>query len=147
MISPGRLHLRLVQFFLEESGIELAGAHNDRISRSFCSDSLGPELVPQQRNVSGEGGPHAFSRRWAPDVIDQPIERDDPIGYQEETKDEGAAPLTGDPERVRSVVAHLERTQNGEVHGLSGHGLSASSANGAGVFELRRTWPADFRAQ
>ena len=138
MIAPSRLEVRLVQLLLEESGIDLARTRNERISRCFGSDSIGPELITQQRDVGRQGGPHTFSRRWAPDVIDQPIERNDPIGHQEQAKDKGTAPLTGNPERLRSVVAHLERTQNGEVHGLSGQGLSASSANGARTSELRR---------
>jgi hypothetical protein len=147
MIAPSRLEVCLVQLLLEESGIDLARARNERISRCFGLDSVGPELITQQRDVGRQGGPHTFSRRWTPDVIHQPIERDDPIGHEEQAKDQGSPPLTGNPKRVRSVVGHLERTQNGEVHGLSGQGLSAGSVEGAGTPEFRRPWPVGSRAQ
>ncbi len=60
MIAPSRLEVRLVQLLLEESGIDLTRTRNERISRCFGSDSVGPELITQQRDVGRQGGPHTF---------------------------------------------------------------------------------------
>ena len=74
MFARGRLQVCLVQLSLEKFGIDLAGTHNEHISRRFGSDPVSPELISQLRDVYGQGGTHTLSWSWAPDVVHKPIE-------------------------------------------------------------------------
>ena len=66
----------------EALGIERArlGAH--QVARSLRHDRVAPEGLPQLGYVDLECGRGRVGRRPVPELVDQPVPRDDPIGMQ-----------------------------------------------------------------
>jgi hypothetical protein len=80
--NVGVAAVRFLDELLEAFGIERAGLDAHQVARSLRDDRVAPEGLPQAGHVDLERGRGCVGRRPVPELVDQPIPRDDPVGMQ-----------------------------------------------------------------
>lgn len=110
---PGLEH-RGVQVVVGD-GQEVARRSGDEHRRRLAGRAIRFEDAPQQRDVRLEGRRGGGGRLSLPEVLDDPVERDDPVRIDEEPRQQGALSGSADVERL-PAVEHLDRAQHPELH-------------------------------
>ena len=123
---------RLVAQPLEAVEVEPAGLDPQRVPGRPRQDHVGAERPAQLRDVDVEALRGVRRRMRAPDVLDQPVGRDDLVRVHEQHREHGAR--LAFRQRQRAVLAdrlerpeHLERQPAGHASSLARIVLPASS--------------------
>ena len=110
---PLERRMRLAHRQLEPTRIDLAGARDQPVGRPLGLDAARQETT-QCRDLHLEGVLGGGRRLVSPDLVDQPIARDEPAGLDEEGGQQRARSRTTEPQR-NAIVDHLEWPENPEV--------------------------------
>ena len=101
---------------LEPAQVELVRFAAEDVARRARLDRTVAERLAQLRDVDLERRRRRRRRRVGPELVDQPLDRDDPAGLEREDGQE--RPLLATTDRDRPAVApHLEWTEHGVLHG------------------------------
>ena len=85
--------------------------------------------LPELRDVNLEGVARRVGRLVAPERVDEPIARDDPICIQEQNREQGAPLLPSERDRL-AVQAHGDRTEEAELGASSRHRRGLTTISG-----------------
>ena len=69
----------------------------------------------------------AFGRLCAPELVDEPVRRDDLVRTREQEREQGPLPRAAERERT-ALLDHLERSQDAELHVFFSRGSFLSEA-------------------
>ncbi len=108
----------LVDETLEPSCVELARREPDDIPRRLGHENVGAERLTQLRDIHLQSVRSGPWRRLAPELVDQPLHRDDLVHTQEQCCQQ--RPLLRAPESEGAAAeSHLERAEDQELGSFS----------------------------
>ncbi len=123
------------QFELLE--VERARLDADQVARSLRDDRVAAERLPQLAHVDLERRRGRVRRRAVPELVDQPIARDDPVRVQQQQREQ--CPLLRAAESHQLAV--LRRFERAEDPKLDARGApSFRSPLGPGKPSFSRSW-------
>ena len=109
----------LVDETLEAGCVELARRDSGDVPRRLGHENGGAERLTQLRDIHLQSVRSGPRRRLAPELIDQPLRRDDLVHTQEQCCEQ--RPLLRAPESDGAAAeAHLERAEDQELESFSG---------------------------
>ena len=103
---------------LEAVAVQLARLDPQEVARGASHERFlrRPESPPQPGDVPLERSPRGRRRLPVPELVHQPVGRDDLVRLQEEEGEDGALPRSAEGDRA-ALAAGLERPQDSEFHG------------------------------
>ena len=110
---PDEQLVGLAELGLEAPRIDLVRAGREPVGRAAGDDPPGKQS-PEGRDLRLE---RVLGRgRWvvAPQLVDQPVTRDEPVGLHEQGRQQGARARTTQPER-HAVLDHLEWSEDAKI--------------------------------
>ena len=119
----------------EPGCVEPARSEPSYVPGRLGNEHVGAERLAQLRDVHLQGVRGRPRRRLAPQLVDQPLHRDDLVPAQEQCREQ--RPLLRAPESEGAAAeAHLERAEDQELGSLSGRAhwrlLELDCRDGAG---------------
>jgi hypothetical protein len=112
----GILPARLLDQRLEAFAVERAGLDHDGVAGGPGDDRVPTERLAELRHVNLERRRRRVGRRPVPELVDEPIARDDPVRFEQEQRQQG--PLLRPAERDRpTALQGLQRPEDPELDG------------------------------
>ena len=100
---------------LEPDGVDALLVGPQHVARWPHLDQLPAEHPPQARDAVLDVGVDGFRRALSPDLVDQPVGRDDLSRIQQEHREHGALLRPAEGERA-AVRAYLEGAEEAKIH-------------------------------
>ncbi len=111
----GRRRPGLAHEVLEPGQVELRALDAQQVARLARDEPPVAHRTPQPRHVDLDALRDRRRRRLAPDLVDQPVGRDDLVGVQQQDREQGT--LARAAERQRAAVrVGLHRSEQPELH-------------------------------
>jgi len=105
----------LVSQPFEAPQVDLLGFDLEDVSRSSRGDDPRPERLAQARDMAVQGGRRRRRRLPIPELVDQPIARDDPVCVQQQEGQHGAL-FPASERNGAPVLPHFDRAKDAVVH-------------------------------
>ena len=96
---------------LEPLEIEAAGLDAGEVAGRLRDDRVAADRLPELRDVNLERRRGGVGRRSAPELVDQPVARDDAVRVQQQERKERALLRASECDRA-PVLGSLERAEN-----------------------------------
>ena len=116
--QPGALvrrgSARPLDSLLEPGDVELAGLDVDDVARRPRLQPLGAERLAELGDAVLERGRRRRRRRFAPELVDEPVRGDHAVGVDQKQSEQGALPRARDRDGL-AVRKHLERPEQAEL--------------------------------
>ena len=96
---------------LEPLEIEAAGLDADEVAGLLRDDRVAAEGLPELRDVNLERRRGSVRRRSVPELVDQPVARDDAVRVQEQERKECSLLRASERDRA-PILGRLERAEN-----------------------------------
>jgi hypothetical protein len=110
--------MRSLHEALEPDHVHVARVRDEHVTRRAVLDPLGAQRPPQVTDIGLQGVPGSCRRFRPPQRVRETIDRDNPVGLQEEEREQ--RPLLRPADRYRPIArTNFQRPEKPKVHALT----------------------------
>ena len=106
---------------LEAHDVDRLRVDVERVAGLAGLQRPGRQRLAQRRDVDVDHLDRRLRDVLAPQVVDEALDRDRPVGVQQQPREQRARLATPELERLAVAVEHLQRTEHAEVHRVAAH--------------------------